>query len=224
MQDSDWSRYRLMFDRMASNANGAVERNVDGRLMGTEIAQHMHGKTPVHQKPKSECFLLRNDAPALLQIDDVQYMQWYHWPKCLDDANIPFESTVQGIGPGEKRLAYLLGANVAGANASFDIITRDGRTWEVKSNNCSNGIRMATTALRMYGESRRMIERVMTLIRLFTTLAMTEPLLFSSDMKLLKRIDSFLICDLASFDAGEIGVGRLTRLWSVMHTLKNIRQ
>lgn len=101
--------------------------------------------------------------------------KWLNFKKLY--GNIPYESTTPAIGPGEERLAKILGATIQGPNVSFDlgILDPEGKTiierWEVKEPDKSGQIRPGTEGLKFANEVSSLISTVVSEMRKFVNAA-----------------------------------------------------
>lgn len=77
-------------------------------------------KKPVPKKPAA-----KSKAPKR----PIVPMQWNAWNKRNP---MKWEPTQTGTGPGEAMLAWELGGETQGGNVSYDVVTADGKKWEVK--------------------------------------------------------------------------------------------
>lgn len=120
-----------------------------------------------------------SDKKELMSIDSIKPLTWYHWPKQVTKSGKSYGSAKlksgdeeSGVGPGEEWLAYTLGAQTQGASVSFDLVTKDGRTWEVKAlEKPSDTIRPGTEGLRAFEKPRRRLNSIMTQLKNFVTVA-----------------------------------------------------
>lgn len=119
-----------------------------------------------------EEFLMEKKLPGNKAVDkNGKKNLWVDFQNLYGD--IPYESTKTGIGPGEERLAKILGGAVQGPNSSFDlgILDPGGKTiverWEVKEPDASGQIRPGTEGLKFANKVSTMISNVVSEMREF---------------------------------------------------------
>lgn len=67
----------------------------------------------------------------IIRVEDIQPREWISWPAPVE--NVPYDGdALSGLGPGENRIALIIGGAVQGNSTSFDVVTADGKKWEVK--------------------------------------------------------------------------------------------
>lgn len=139
-----------------------------------------------------------------LSIDDVKPLTWYTWPKIVHQSGKSFGSSstktgdeVTGTGPGEEWLAYILGGQMQGAGVSFDIVTPDSRTWEVKAiYSPTEVIRPGTEGIRALDKSRKRIEKIMLQLKNFSIVSRRPGFFEKSD---LSEVDQKIIAFVHTF-------------------------
>lgn len=82
---------------------------------------------------------------------------WVAWPK--SSLAVKYEPSGAGIGPGEARLAWMMGGEVMGGSVSHDIEAGDGTAWEVKEPK-GGSIRAGTESTAASTGMRQSIENV----------------------------------------------------------------
>lgn len=114
------------------------------------------------------------DAESLAQIRNGVYdinalprLTWISWPSRIKLPN--FVPSMMGVGPGEQRLAKVIGADVQGGNVSYDLVTPDGSKWEVKSlDSKTHLVRPAVEGREAFYESRMMLSKAAEEIKDFS--------------------------------------------------------
>jgi hypothetical protein len=120
-----------------------------------------------------------NDKKQLMSIDSIKPLVWYKWPQGIAKSGKSFGSSKlksgnedAGVGPGEEWIAYTFGGQVQGGSVSFDIVTKDGRSWEVKAlDGASDLIRPGTEGLKAFEQPRRRLNNIMTQMKNFVNTA-----------------------------------------------------
>lgn len=142
---------------------------------------------------------------------------WHAWPP--EVKQIPFNTLHLGIGPGEQRLAALMRGEVQGGSVSFDIMTADGRRWEVK--NPRNWLIRVAVAGRIAISSAQS-ERAYAIRKLIQGLQSVQkyiPLesIFKKDE--LDKIFFFIEHDVPMIRKGEITAARMNRFHEVLKVI-----
>ena len=169
--------------------------------------------------------------PQITDIGDVKAFVWYPWPGNIsshsktkyDDPN----KRKVGIGPGEEWLAGYFGGNVMGPSRSYDLVTKDGKRWEVKAlERPSETIRPGTEGRRAIEAARRRLNSILLQMRNFIVVA--KNLGFMDDMShadrslMLKYVNEFLE---DNYDwivtAGEVSIERIVALRSTLKTIND---
>ena len=79
--------------------------------------------------------------------------EWVAWPAA--SKRVSYQPTIKGTGPGEERLAKMMGGQVMGGGVSHDIEGPDGSSWEVKEpvgGKIRAGIEGTTASIKMRTE------------------------------------------------------------------------
>jgi hypothetical protein len=178
------------------------------------------------------------NARVYMSIDQVKPLQWYDWndPRWARTVGkIAYGSSKEksgeeaaGTGPGEERLAVIFGGKVQGGGVSFDVVTPDGRRWEVKAlDTASTLIRPGTEGRAAFERPRVRLERIIKQLRNFSIVAgkLGHELLATSknDVALLKYVEGFVSDELPMLSKGEIPSDRFRSLRAVLKSLAELR-
>lgn len=180
---------------------------------------------------------------AFLQINDVKPLEWYTWPdKIIKKAGISYGSknakismedagpeAASGTGPGEEWLGYIFGGKVQGGGVSFDVVTPDGRCWEVKQLlSSSETIRPGTEGLKAYTGPRKRLENIMRQLKNFSTTARRptyDSVFTEEDKKKVNFVSVFVEDDYEMIvDKGEFSDDRRVRLRGVLKMISEFKK
>jgi hypothetical protein len=178
-----------------------------------------------------------SDKKELLSIDSIKPVTWYTWPKNIVKSGKSYGSAKtktgdeeSGVGPGEEWLAYTFGAQMQGGSVSFDLVTKDGRTWEVKAlDKPSDTIRPGTEGLRAFEKPRRRLNSIMTQLKNFITIARKPGFLGPTDVtpEQKKVIDYVTVFVEDNYDMivgkGEIGNAKFIMLRGVLKAINQFK-
>lgn len=173
------------------------------------------------------------DAHVYMPIGQVKALRWYSWedPRWSKVVKqIPYGgNAASGIGPGEGRLAKIFGGKVQGGSVSFDVVTPDGRKWEVKAlESASDQIKPGTEGRSALDAPKKKLERIIDQMKKFVsvvdkigvqTLA-TDP----DDAKVLAFIDGFIVDEYAMFAKGEVSPERFKALRACLKALSLLKK
>lgn len=168
---------------------------------------------------------------------DIKPMRWYdwndpRWAKAI--AGIPYGSrgsgsdSSAGIGPGEARLAKIFGGEIQGGGVSFDIVTPDGRQWEVKAlEGATDTIRPESEGRAAFAIPKARMDRIIKQIRMFGNVV--KKLELSDDVgpdtkKVLDYIEHFVNADGDMIIKGELSKERIIALRSALRALSAVKK
>ncbi len=123
----------------------------------------------------------------------------------------------EGSRPGEERLAAILGGQTQGDNVSFDIVTKNGRRWEVKGiRKPSDQIRPQALGMKAFAAASKELSNLCDQIKDFVEdvknigidKVMTKP----EQRRLFFVIERFVSDEIENFDRGEISYERFNLL------------
>ena len=158
---------------------------------------------------------------SYMSIDSLKPCKWYEWPAVVDKSGKSFgtlktktSEDIAGTGPGEEWLGFIFGGQVQGGGVSFDIVTPDGRTWEVKGlESQSSLIRPGTEGLKAFDEPKKRLDRIMTQMKNFATIArkvdFDQGELSDVDDQIISSVESFVDDEFEMIVKGEIPRERL---------------
>lgn len=196
-------------------------------VSGSRIKKDEPGKK---QPPK--------DTKSLMKISDIAPLIWHPWPAKVKNnkgmsygsksAGSDVEIAAIGTGPGEEWLAYLLGAQIQGGGESYDLVTSDGKTWEVKQVlRAGDDIRCGTEALKAFDASQQRLNRIMNQIKNFVISAESIDLsdhLSDENVKQLAYINSFIDSEFEMIvSKGEISRERFIDIRSTLNILYKLK-
>jgi len=124
---------------------------------------------------------------------------WNTYKDMIDD--IPYESTMQGVGPGEQRLAKILGGKVLGPSSSYDLalLGPDGKiveTWEVKEPDEQGQIRPGTEGVKIANKVSSLMSSVVSEMKEFinavSSKEQTPAEFLGSSVTLYEEVKNFL--------------------------------
>lgn len=169
-----------------------------------------------------------------VKIRDVKPVTWYSWPKAVQKSGKKFGDIKSkggdeesGVGPGEEWLAYIFGGQVQGGSVSYDVVTPDGRAWEVKAlKSASETLRPGTEGSRAIQEPRARLENIMKQLKTFTKiidkLDMTPT---KDDVAQLKYLKSFVDDEFEMIvSKGEISQDRFVALRAALRVTKEFKE
>lgn len=170
-------------------------------------------------------------SKKIIDIEDIIPLKHYKWPKQITASKIPYGAQKagqgeieMGTGPGENWLARLLGAKVQGGNVSFDLVTQDGRKWEVKAlDGASSLIRPGVKGLKAYEKSYKMMSDFFDIVKTFTKQCQTSE---AFDQLRNETVDASFenVKQFASaINKDEISYEKMIKIYSVVHSLKELR-
>lgn len=140
------------------------------------------------------------------------------WPASVKD--VPYKPKQAGVGPGEERLAHILGGSVQGGSVSYDVVDKAGNKWEVKEPDKGREIRPGTEGLVGFATARAKLESVIKRIdavfgsgKMQMTMAAAKELMTPES---LSRIQKFCTEEAPFIVKGEISKGRIEQLYDVM--------
>jgi len=91
-------------------------------------------------------------------------------------------AAIAGPGPGEERLARIFGGAVQGSSVSFDLVTQDGRRWEVKGlKDPSDTVRPGAEGRRAFMRTKHRLDGIMRQLRSFSRIVSNAGLAASFD-------------------------------------------
>jgi hypothetical protein len=106
----------------------------------------------------------RNSIPGIVNVADLEKNVWLPWPH--EVVGTEYASDRLGIGPGERRLVAVIGGAVMGTTTSYDIVTNDSLTWEVKQvNGPTDTIRLAIEGANAYNVAKDKLKHVLLRMR-----------------------------------------------------------
>lgn len=148
---------------------------------------------------------------------------WQPWPKTV--VNIPYEPKQKGVGPGEDRLAKLLGGRVMGGGESYDIIDSQGNKWEVKepSGGLKGEIRPGTEGLAAvqvaFGRIKNVVSRIESVFGTKTRSRTASAAEQVMGPDVVKKISDFVVDEAPMLMKGEVSRGRMAALGEVLHLI-----
>jgi hypothetical protein len=145
-------------------------------------------------RPKKEPVVPRDDKEAfseepLMNLEKALSTDgWIDWRQFEGSSNFPSYGSARkddapdqasaeeradvGTGPGEKRLARIFGGIVKGGGVSYDVVTPDGRKWEVKAlESPSETIRPGTEGKAALSKTRDLLSTIMRQLMIFSSAA-----------------------------------------------------
>lgn len=114
-----------------------------------------------------------------------------------------FFSNEQGIGHGERKLAWELGGTVKGKTCSFDILCRSNEKWEVKFVGDGDEILSSATGIHAYSSARHLVDAVII------KMSRLVPAIRSIDESAGQQITEFIDQHAGMILRGELSRGRL---------------
>lgn len=148
---------------------------------------------------------------------------WQTWPK--EVSKISYEPKQKGVGPGEDRLAKLLGGKVMGGGESYDIVDVEGNKWEVKepSGGLKGEIRPGTEGLAAvqvaFGKIKNVVSRIDSVFSSKTRHKTTQAAEAVMGPDVIQKIKAFIESEAPMLMKGEISRGRMAALGEVLHLI-----
>ena len=171
-----------------------------------------------------------------MNINTIPGLKWIDWPKDIKNCGFSYGSkasvndheTASGVGPGEEWLGWVFGAEVQGGTVSYDLITQDGLSWEVKQLlKPSDLIRPGTEGLKAFDDARVRLNKIMIQIKEFVIIAKKIKLgsmLSDEDHKRLDYLSDFTSDQFEMIvTKGEISKERLIDLRAALYAINKIK-
>jgi hypothetical protein len=172
-----------------------------------------------------------NGKAVRLSIDSVKPLRWYAWPPIGSSKLIYHDANDKNVGPGEQWLAWLFGGQVQGGGVPFDVVTPDGRIWEVKElKKSSDTIRPGTEGRKAFKRAKKRLEGIVQQLRNFSILARRSGFLQpgeldETDKRIVDYVNVFVEDDYEMIvGKGEISRDRFIALRGVLKALQQFRQ
>lgn len=180
---------------------------------------------------------LPKDKKAFMNINDIKPTIWYPWPAVVKQSKLSYGSAASGgsaggvgLGPGEEWLAHIFGAEVQGASVPFDIVTPDGRSWEIKAlEQPSATIRPCAEGRKAFASPRKRLNQIMMQLKNFSVIARRSGFFSPKD---LSQNDKVVINFVTTFiqdefemivEKGEISKERFITLRGVLNAVSKLR-
>ena len=146
---------------------------------------------------------------------------WVSWPTNAKKST-RYEAAAKGTGPGEARLAWMMGGKVMGGSVSHDIEGQDGSTWEVKEPT-GGSIRAGTESTAATTGMRKSIENATSRIVRGIT-ASRKNLDFRKLMSAedYHTIETFIAEDAPMIMKAEIPPGRMDNMLKVLMIINSV--
>lgn len=154
--DGDKGNYVLSYTTKKGEKRSAChtsKKNMQGQIAAIEAEADMSEEEVIEEELRKlvQSILSEGEETAGVPSNKVRMNDLMRWSD--------FESTVSlkprsGVGPGEDRLAEILGGEVQGQSESFDLSISDGPMkgrWEVKAPDNSSEIRPGTEGITAFG-------------------------------------------------------------------------
>lgn len=152
------------------------------------------GPVTKDEKTKSNATLPDESTPVFAEISTIrpnQLNDWHdkRWEHAITKLGPIFSKTKgeddkTGTGPGEVQLSKIFGAAVQGGGTSFDLVTKDGRQWEVKGlESKSSTVRPGTEGRRAFQRTKRHLDNIMRQMKNFVAIVKKTDLIKSLDDK-----------------------------------------
>lgn len=176
-----------------------------------------------------------------MSIDDVKPLKWYTWPKEVKKSGKSFGSAKAGagssgdevgrtMGPGEEWLEFILGGQMQGGKVPYDIVTVDGRSWEVKAlDGAGSMIRPGTEGRAAFAKPRKRLISIMTQIKNFVALARRPGFfekgdLSESEANMISFVKVFVEDDYEMIvEKGEIGRDRFIAFRGILKSIQKFK-
>ncbi len=148
---------------------------------------------------------------------------WTSWP--AEVKRTPYIPKQKGVGPGEERLAKLLGGKVMGGGESYDITDAEGNKWEVKepSGGLKGEIRPGTEGLAAvqvaFGKIKNVVSRIESVFgnKTRSHTATAAEAVVGPDV--ITKIKAFVDNEAPMLMKGEVSRGRMAALGEVLHLI-----
>ena len=134
------------------------------------------------------------------------------------------------MGPGEEWLAFILGAEVQGASVPFDIVTPDGKTWEIKAlEQTSATIRPCAEGRKAFANPRKRLNQIVMQLKNFSVIARRpgffEPKeLDQNDKTVINLVSTFIQDEFEMIvEKGEISKERFIKFRGVLNAVSKLR-
>lgn len=165
----------------------------------------------------------------LSAIKPLKFYSWNdpRWASAVSAVKYAGDAGV-GLGPGEARIAKIIGGKVQGGSVSFDVVAKNGTAWEIKAfDSASSLIRPGAKGRIAFDSARSRLATILRQLRNFVTV--TKKLdIVNSDKDLassITYIEGFLNDEIDSIlGKGEISRSRIKSLYSVMKLANQIIQ
>jgi len=127
------------------------------------------------------------------------------------------------VGPGEDRIAFVLGGEVQGGNVSYDILDPEGQKWEIKEPSPDGTIRPGTEGKAAISKTRNDLEDAVRKLRkglnIVQRSADVTAILSKENIEMIR---DFLIKDEPMIKKGEVSKGRIERLRNILNLIKKL--
>lgn len=178
------------------------------------------------------------NTPSYAKVSDIRPNQLYEWSdprwnKALSSLGSVFskkrsDDDKAGTGPGETHLATIFGAAVQGGGTSYDLVTDDGRKWEVKAlESPSDTIRPGTEGRRAFVQTKRHLDNVMKQMKSFVDAVNKFDIvkdLEEHELEALSYVVDFIDNDFEEIvSKGEITFPRRKALRATLKAIKTIK-
>ena len=203
-------------------------------------ASYSYDKSILMQKEATLKRDLEKLKKAYVDINEIKPLAWYRWadPRWgkvatkikYGSVSEKSEEATTGTGPGEDRLAAILGGQVQGGSVSYDVVLKDGSKWEVKAlDKQSDLIRPGTEGLAAFDKPRKKLERLMAQLRNFSVVVrrfkLNDPTVGGEDADVLNYILNFVDGEAGDMIAkGEISAGRFREFRTMMKELFELKR
>lgn len=178
----------------------------------------------------SEKVLPEKDVKTYVDIKAIKPLKFYRWDDPRWDN--PMKTTKYGgdagvgLGPGEARIAKIIGGKVQGSGVSFDVVAKDGSAWEIKAfDSASSLIRPGAKGRVAFDGARSRLVSILRQLRNFVTVSKKLDII-TSDAEVASSItfiEGFLNDEIDSIlGKGEISRSRIKALYTVMKIASQI--
>jgi hypothetical protein len=134
------------------------------------------------------------------------------------------------MGPGEEWLEFILGGQMQGGKVPYDIVTVDGRSWEVKAlDGAGSMIRPGTEGRAAFAKPRKRLISIMTQIKNFVALARRPGFfekgdLSESEANMISFVKVFVEDDYEMIvEKGEIGRDRFIAFRGILKSIQKFK-
>lgn len=173
-------------------------------------------------------------ARVYLQVKDIEPKTWYAW----DDKRWSFVENIplgrigdksgdekSGAGPGEDRLAAILGGATQGHGVPFDLVLKDGSRWEVKDLKTAGVlIRPGTEGRAALAGPKKRLESVLVKLKnfcvLFNKLKITVG---ADDARIITRASNYVNIEIENFNKGEVPATRFASFHAVLKAIASLK-